>query len=251
MWSSAVAPTHAQTPRFACTQVHGIFSQPKLWPCGRFWETITCSVSYNTVSSSPSPLPSPLDMTSPAQPTSVRCVPVGAEETVQGKGRPEVSSDENEEREGSFQPRNTRLPNSFTIVLVSFFIIFRDVHTVLTPICGKSCRYNTVSFPFSPEVSFQKYCFHQGHGPNRDRAGTHFSDGVQTDPHLWDSKCTFYCCKTYIIAYKTRLNTIPQVCAKITYSIVSVKHDVLHDVSRICKMRVTNVTLMDEPYGQR
>ena len=45
----------------------------------------------------------------------------------------------------------------------------------------------------------------------------------------------YYDCKTWF--------------SKLVYSIVSEKHDILHDDSIICKTRVTYVTLMDEPYS--
>ncbi len=41
---------------------------------------------------------------------------------------------------------------------------------------------------------------------------------------------------------------ILESCGNITYSIVSVKRDVFRDVSRICKTRVTSVTVIPQPY---
>ena len=37
---------------------------------------------------------------------------------------------------------------------------------------------------------------------------------------------------------------IPESCANIVYSIVSVKRDAFHDAPNICKTRVTSVTVM-------
>ena len=62
---------------------------------------------------------------------------------------------------------------------------------------------------------------------------------------LLTSKRVFSCtCKTSIIDYKPRLNSIPESCVKISYSIVSVKRDALRDTSSIFKTRVMYVTLL-------
>jgi hypothetical protein len=55
--------------------------------------------------------------------------------------------------------------------------------------------------------------------------------------------------RTYVTSTKNETRyTIPEVCGKIVYYIVSVKHDMLRDAYRIFKKRVKYVTIMDVPY---
>jgi hypothetical protein len=54
-------------------------------------------------------------------------------------------------------------------------------------------------------------------------------------------------CTNNLLQNVTRY-VIPEACANIAYSIVSVKRDAFRDASSICKTRVTSVTVMDMPY---